>query len=159
LPDSNVRDSGPLRERILSLFGRRFGIPREALADFTFHERREEIWACSGSPPCGIESARPSGLRAFRSQPDGLKPTSAFLTALGDRITASRVDLDLDALRDVVLGQRIPAPSEPTDGYVALCFRGDVLGCGKIRSGLLQALIPTGRRRELLAALDADPRD
>jgi hypothetical protein len=159
LPESSAPESKPLREEILHLFEHRFGVSREALADLTFSERREEVWACSCPPPRGIESGRPSGLRAFRGQPGGLKPTSTFLITVGDRITASRLNLDSEGLRDVLLGRRIPAPSDHTDGYVALCFRGDVIGCGKIRSGLLQALIPTGRRRELLAALDADPRD
>jgi NOL1/NOP2/fmu family ribosome biogenesis protein len=146
------------REEALRLFEQRFGVTRESLADLTFIERREEIWACSSVPPPGIEPDRPSGVRALRRQADGLKPTSAFLVALGDRITASRVELDADALRRVVLGARIPSPLQQTDGYVALCFRGDVIGCGKARGGSLQALIPTGRRRELLDALAADPR-
>jgi NOL1/NOP2/fmu family ribosome biogenesis protein len=146
------------REEALRLFEQRFGVPRESLADLTFIGRREEIWACSSVPPPGIEPGRPSGLRALRRQADGLKPTSAFLIALGDRITASRVDLDTDALRRVVLGQRIPSPFGQADGYVALCFRGDIIGCGKARGDSLRGLIPTGRRRELLDALAADPR-
>jgi len=156
LPDSSAL---ALREEALRLFEQRFGVPRESLVDLTFIERREEIWACSSVPPPGIEPARPSGLRALRRQVDGLKPTSAFLIALGDRITASRVDLDADnTLRRVLLGQRIPSPSQQADGYVALCFRGDVIGCGKVRDSSLRGLIPTGRRLELLGALGVDPR-
>jgi NOL1/NOP2/fmu family ribosome biogenesis protein len=151
LPDS----SGP-REQTLRFFGQRFGVSRESLADLTFIERREEIWACSSVPPPGIEPVRSSGLRALRRQTDGLKPTSTFLIALGDRITTSRVDLDANDLHRVLLGQRIA--SDQIDGYVALCFRGDVIGCGRIRGGSLQALIPTARRHELLGALAADPR-
>lgn len=149
-------DSNGLREEILRLFEQRFGVPRELLVDLTFIERREEIWARSAVPPPGIEPVRPPGLRALRRQADVLKPTSAFLIALGDHITASRVNLDADGLRRVLLGQRIP--SQQADGYVALCFRGDVIGCGKLRGGSLRGLIPTGRRRELLGALAADPR-
>ena len=152
-------DSSALRMKVLGLFEQRFGVPRESLADLTFSEWREEIWACSAVPPPGIEPGRPPGVRALRMQADGLKPTSTFLVALGDRITASRVDLDVDALRRILLGQRIPSPFQKADGYVALCFRGDVIGCGKTRGDSLQGLIPTGRRRELLGALGADPRD
>jgi len=151
-------DSSALREEALRFFEQRFGVPRESLADLTFIEGREEIWACSSVPPPGIEPDRPSGVRALRRQTDGLKPTSAFLIALGDRITASRVDLDADGLRRVLLGQRIPSPSRQSDGYGALCFRGDVIGCGKVRGGSLKGLIPTGRRRELLGVLAANPR-
>ena len=151
-------DSSAPREEVLRFFGARFGVPRDALADLSFIERREEIWACRSLPPVGIESDRPPGLRALRRQANGLKPTSTFLIALGSRIAASRVDLGADDLRRVLLGQRIPSPPDQTDGHVAICFRGDVVGCGAVRSGTLAGLIPTGRRRELLGALDADPR-
>ncbi len=151
-------DSSAPKEEALRFFGERFGVPRGALEGLSFLERREEIWACRSLPPPGIESDRPPGLRALRRQADGLKPTSTFLIALGPRITASRVDLGADDLRRVLLGQRIPAPQGQTEGHVALCFRGDVVGCGKVRGGVLAGLIPTGRRRELLGALDADPR-
>lgn len=151
-------DSSALREEVLRFLEQRFGVPRESLADLTFIEGREEVWVCSSVPPPGIQPDRPPGVRALRRQTDGLKPTSAFLIVLGDRITASRVDLDADALQRVLLGQRIPLPSQQSDGYAALRFRGDVIGCGKTRGGLLKGLIPTGRRRELLGALAADPR-
>ena len=151
-------DSSAPREEALRFFGVRFGVPRDALADLSFIERREEIWACRSLPPAGIESDRPPGLRALRRQADDLKPTSTFLIALGSRIATSRVELGADDLRRVLLGQRIPSPPAQTEGHVAICFRGDVVGCGAVRGGALAALIPTGRRRELLGALDADPR-
>ena len=151
-------DSSGARNEALRLFERRFGVPPDALADLTFVERPGEIWATRSRPPSGIEYDRPAGLRALRRVGSDLKPTSAFLAALGDRITASRVDLDRDSLRAVLLGRRVLLPAPPSDGYVALRYRGDVLGCGHLRGGLLHALIPTGRRRELLAALAADPR-
>ena len=154
MPDSN----GPRREAI-RFFEERFGVPREILDGLTFIDRGNEIWACRSAPPPGIDSVRPPGLRALRRQGAGLKPTSTFLAALGDRVTAARVDLDRAALHQLLLGQRIPYPYDAEDGHVALCFRRDVLGCGRVRGGLLQALIPTGRRRELLVALAADSRD
>jgi len=153
LPDS----SGPRSEAIRFL-EERFGVSREILDELTFIDRGDEIWACRSAPPPGIDSVRAPGLRALRRQGAGLKPTSTFLAAIGDRITASRVDLDRAALRRLLLGQRIPYPFDAEDGHVALCFRGDVLGCGRVRGGVLQALIPTGRRRELLVALAADSR-
>ena len=149
--------SGPNSEAI-RFFAERFGVPQVALGGLSFIERRGEVWACGSPPPAGIDSARPAGLRALRRQADGLKPTTTFLIALGSRITAARVELAAEDLRRVLLGQRIPAPSDQSDGYVALSFRGDVVGCGRARGGALVGLIPTGRRRELLAALAADPR-
>ena len=151
-------DSIAHRDEALAFLERQFGIAREALADLTLIDRGDEIWACRSAPPAGLVPARPGGLRALRRQADGLKPTSTFLTVLGDRITASRLDLDPAALRQALLGRRIPVLPGQADGYFALCFRGDVVGCAKVRSGSAQALLPTGRRRELLAALAVDPR-
>ena len=152
MPDSNA----PSHEAI-AFFESRFGVAGDWLAGIAFVARRDEIWACRSAPPAGLDFDRPSGLRALRRQGAGLKPTSTFLAALGDRITASRIDLDRESLRQLLLGQRLTWPSDLADGPVALCFRGDVLGCGRLGHGRLQALIPTGRRRELLAALDVDP--
>ncbi len=160
LPDSNVpeRTTGAAIDEAVQMFKARFGVTRAALADLTFIERRDEIWACRSALPAGIRSERLPGLRAVRRQGSALKPTSVFLIALGDLITASRVDLDRRALDHLLLGHRLPSPPNATEGHVALCFRGDVIGCGRIHNDQLQALIPTGRRRELLAALAADPR-
>ena len=152
-------DSNGPRDEAVRFFAERFGVSREVLDALTFTDRGDEIWACRSAPPPGIHSVRAPGLRALRRQGAGLKPTSTFLAALGDRITTSRVDLDRVDLHRLLLGQRIPSQADVEDGHVALCFRGDVLGCGRIRGGLLQALIPTGRRRELLAALAAERRD
>lgn len=141
----------PRHSEAADYFVRRFGVPEDAISTLCFREWREEIWAVSAPPPKGIASRRPPGLRALRRTPTGLKPTSAFLVHLGPRITASRVDVDLRSLESLLLGRRIE--TDATDGFVALCFRGDVVGCGRARGGILQAVIPTGRRRELLLAL------
>ncbi len=154
MPDS----SDPCRDPRTYL-ERRFGVPIPTLDALTFVERRDAWWVCTAAPHPGIESNRPPGLRALRHQPGGLKPTSAFLVALGDCIIRSRIDLTIDALRSLLLGHRLKAVIDLTDGYVAVCYQDDVLGCGVVRHGVLRGLIPTGRRRELLACLDRGPAD
>ena len=141
-----------LRSEVVSFFASRFGIDREFLSRLAYRERSNEVWAVSAEPPPGIVSRRPPGLRILRRTPDGLKPTSAFLIHLGKRITSSRVDLDRGTLESLLLGRRLETEDE--NGYVALSFAGDVVGCGRVHRGHLQAVIPTGRRRELLLALD-----
>jgi NOL1/NOP2/fmu family ribosome biogenesis protein len=147
LPGSN----GPLREEAVTYFVSRFGVAARAFDSFLFQERQGEIWATTGALPTGISARRPSGLRILRRTPDGLKPTSAFLTHLGPHIAAGRVDLDRAALESLLLGRRLRI--EESDGFFALSLRGDVVGCGRVSAGELQAQIPTGRRRELLLAL------
>lgn len=141
------------RTEVLAFFETRFGV-NDALDGLHFIERNDELWATSACPPPGLDAERPAGLRILRRQPRGLKPTSVVLMLLGDRITRSRVDVDRDELRDLLLGQRIRTDTPIDDGPVALVHRGDVIGCGRLARGELRALIPTGRRRELLGALD-----
>ena len=132
-------------------FERRFGVDRATLAELHFHQRGDDIWAVSAAAPIDVVARRPPGLRVLRRPPHGLKPTTALLIHLGTRITASRVEVDLDRLEALLLGRRLD--TDQADGFVALSYRGDVVGCGRIGRGLLQAMIPTGRRRELLIAL------
>jgi NOL1/NOP2/fmu family ribosome biogenesis protein len=146
LPDSNMP-----KEEAIAFFGTRFGVAEEWLRALTFVERNNEIWATSASTLPPLASPRLPGLRALRRAPGGLKPTSVFLALLGNRITAARVDVDSNALHRLLLGHW--APAEASDGYVAIVYRGDVLGCGRAQDGRVRALLPTGRRRELLNTL------
>ncbi len=140
------------RHEICTLFVERFGVDRSLIEALSLDRKNEEVWGATGAELPGIQSARPRGLRIGRLFPTGFKPTSVFLSALGSRITRSRIDIETDALRNLLLGQRIPFDSTD-DGYVALVHRGDVLGCGRVHRKRLQALLPTGRRRELLEIL------
>lgn len=144
--------SPELKQEILAFYHQRFGVPEPFLRDLLIHANKEEIWGGAGIDLPGIYSARPMGLRIARNFPGGFKPTSVFLTALGARVSKSIVSVELEDLRKLLLGQRIPFP-DADSGYVALAFRGDTLGCGRAHQGKLQALIPTGRRKELLDIL------
>ncbi|MEW5826742.1 MAG: hypothetical protein AB1778_07910 [Candidatus Bipolaricaulota bacterium] len=151
MPESSALPS----EEVTNYLATRFGVSRDFLARLAFVENRGEIWACR--PPAltlHVRGRRPPGLRALRRAPDGLKPTSAFLVALGPEVTAGLADVTREELRLLLLGQRIPSTHAP--GYVALAYGGDVLGCGRVANAALQALIPTGRRGELLSILRAD---
>jgi NOL1/NOP2/fmu family ribosome biogenesis protein len=140
---------------ILEYYRKRFGVPGDLLQSLHITVNKDEIWATTADTLAGIRAARPMGLRIGRSFPSGLKPTSVFLAAMGPFITRSRVPLDLDTLRELLLGHRVPYSPGDEEGFVALEYCGDVLGCGRVHRAKLQALIPTGRRRELLEILTA----
>jgi len=148
LPESNASP----RERLLEFYGRAFGVPEEDLSSLCVTEQGAESWVASAQFSPEVHTRRPPGLRALRWMPDGPKPTSTFLSALGERIRRARIDLDLATLRALLLGRRVPV-ARP-DSYVALSHRGLVLGCGRVQRSELHALIPTGRRRELLEVLE-----
>lgn len=149
MPASN----GSLRSEALDWLGSRFGVPESAFESAAFTESAGgEIWISSNVSAGGLGVRRPPGLRALRRTPAGLKPTSAFLVAIGPLVAASRVEVDVHVLRLLLLGRRTPTAG--ADGYVALSYDGDVLGCGLVADGVVHCLIPTGRRRELLDVLD-----
>jgi hypothetical protein len=138
---------------VLNYLHSRFGVAESAFDSATFVESAGgEIWISSDVSAGSFAARRPPGLRALRRTPEGLKPTSAFLVAIGPFVASSRIEFDAPALRLLVLGRRIPTVH--ADGYVALSYDGNVLGCGLVADGLVHCLIPTGRRRELLDSLD-----
>ena len=144
-----------LRAEVIDYLGGRFGVTEAALEPFLLQERHGEVWAATCVVPTGITLSRPAGLRALRRQGSGLKPTSAFLILLGDAIRSNRAEVgSAGQLTSLLLGKDLP--SSLSAGFVAVAFRGDVLGCGAVREGRLHALLPTGRKRELLEALEAE---
>ncbi len=144
--------SPELRKEITDYYERQFGIPKSFLRRLAIEANKEEIWGGTGVVLPGVYSARAIGLRIGRNFPGGFKPTSVFLAALGPRISRSEVTVELEDLRKLLLGHRIPYSGTET-GYVALKYRDDILGCGRCHDKKLRALIPTGRRRELLEIL------
>ena len=144
--------SPELEYEVTTFYQQQFGVPESLMRDLLIEANKEEIWGGTGALLPGIHSARPIGLRIGRKFPAGFKPTSVFLAALGHHISQSKISVELDDLRKLLLGQRIPF-SGPEEGYVALEYRGDILGCGRSHHDKLQALIPTGRRKELLEIL------
>jgi len=151
LLESNDR----LRDEVLGYLAERFGITPARLGPALFAETPDgEIWI-STSPTLPVQTRRPAGLRALRRTPSGLKPTSAFLVSLASAVTAGHFPCSDEALRALLLGRRL-ACSCP-DGYVALTYGLDIIGCGLVADGTVHSLLPTGRRRELLDVLDAHP--
>ena len=151
--------SDSLSAELCGYLERRFGVPGSAFDDAAFAEvAGGEIWVATRDAARTGGARRPPGLRAFRRSPDGLKPTSAFLVSIGHLVASSRIDLDAEGLRSLLLGRRLAADAaDATDGYVALSYDGEVFGCGLIADGIVRCVIPTGRRQELLDVLAASP--
>jgi hypothetical protein len=58
-------------------------------------------------------------------------------------------------LRQLLRGQT--SETSFTDGFVAISFCGDMLGCGVVKNGRLRTLIPTQKRKELLDCFLVEP--
>ena len=149
-------DSENLRDEVIGYFETRFGVSPSFFSAFSFEERKGEIWATTAPCPPDLSTLRPSGLRIMRRMPHAFKPTSLFLRVLNTRVTASRIEIErLDLLRHFLLGQT--SETSLTDGFVAISFRGDLLGCGVVKNGRLRALLPVQKRKELLDYLLIEP--
>lgn len=144
-PDREARDY--LRER--------FGVPAEALADLRFLARRDELWMTTAVPDPELAAIRPPGLRALRRLHGDLKPTSTLLRQLASHLERCVVALSPDELHLLLLGRPVPCALE--EGFVALAFDGDILGCGRCARGELRCLLPTSQRKGLLEILERRP--
>ncbi|UCF10847.1 MAG: hypothetical protein JSW65_03975 [Candidatus Bipolaricaulota bacterium] len=131
----------------------RFGAPAGALGGLRFVVRRDEIWVTS-APPAELAEVRPPGMRAFRITKAGLKPTSLLLRRIAPHLRRNVVDLSRGELEQLLLGRSLPCT--PSDGFVALAYAGDVLGCGRCAGGELRCLLPTSQRKGLLEILAAE---
>ena len=147
-----MRGYASLRDDVVAYFAERFGVDLSVLDRFLFVEHAGEIWAATAAAPSGLSLARPAGVRALRRTESGFKPTSAFLTLLGEKVRAGRAEVETqENLAALLLGKDLPCSLGP--GFAAISLRGDIVGCGAVREGRIRALIPTGRKKELLDAL------
>lgn len=115
-------------------------------------ERARGLWLTTADfVPEGVK-VHSAGIRLFHLQGGRLKPASLGLSFLGHHIVKNRVEVTLAQLEALLLGHGVEVPGAP-EGYVALIYRGHVIGCGRVKGGVLFAEMSKSRRRELLAAL------
>lgn len=144
-----MRSSGDWDEVARKYLGERFGVkglPGRLV------ERARGLWLTTADfVPEGVK-VHSVGVRLFYLHDRGLKPASFGLSFLGKSISSSRVEVDIDQLEELLLGHEVEAPGV-SNGYVAIVYRGDVIGCGRVRNSVLSAEISKSRRKELLSAL------
>ncbi len=130
---------------------RRFGAG-EALEDYRFVERSGDYWIIPSEMDLH-EDYITAGLRAIRDTGIGLKPTTYFLQILDEKITRNRFMLNRKLFEKIVINrdtiENKKLPEELENGYVALEFRGSIIGCGLKRNSGLVTQIPKGRSKIL----------
>jgi NOL1/NOP2/fmu family ribosome biogenesis protein len=133
------------RQRVLSYFETRFGIPDHAFEPFSLLDRGKVYVLLSRLAPVeAIYSLRlqNAGLPILRKMPTRLKPTTAAIQRFGPQATQHIVDMTADQAQDL-LRRGVIAYGEPLEpGYVILRQDGHVLGCGLVTPGQLRSLIP-----------------
>jgi len=142
-------------EALLGYLFERFGIPDEAFHGLNFFESSESIWVTSADLDIAnaIGNVISVGIRLAHIIDGRFKPTSYALMWLQPYITSSIVQVEVQELTQLLLGQPVKARFDCARGYVAIAFEGDIIGCGFYTGEELLCEMPKGRRAELLDAL------
>ena len=124
----------------------RFGVEKEDLEGFRMTERSGDIWIATGK-----EHGDPvtEGFRFLRDTKHGFKPTTYALQFMGDRMERNKVEVDTNELEILLENDMIQREMEEK-GYVAISYRGLIVGCGLYKDELVSSRIPEGRAGELL---------
>ncbi|MDY6770870.1 MAG: hypothetical protein SV186_02825 [Candidatus Nanohaloarchaea archaeon] len=138
--------------RARDYFADRFGVDEDAWDGYGFHERGGDIWLVSDDVELREEFVA-VGIRLLRDTGIGLKPTTYGLQVLADELQDRVVDLDEAELERLVFDRETLA-TELDGGYVALRFRGRIIGCGLVSSRGLETQIPKGRAQDLESMLE-----
>ena len=130
-------------EKCRAYLKKRFGVTN-TLEDYRFVERSGDFWIIPSNMDLDEEYIT-AGIRALRDTGIGLKPTTYFLQILGEKISRNKYKLDRDTFERLVLKREVIDNKNLENGYVALEFRGKIIGCGLKRNSGLVTQIPKGR--------------
>ena len=149
MSQSSLKSRSPFspldRAEVAELMESRFGIPPPAFEDVSFYRKGRNVWAFSlpEIPDLRCESV---GLRFLSVRGRVPKPTTYALQLFGHLATKNSVDLSADEAEKFVAGDRQILEADLEDGYVAVSYRGEVLGCGLYARGELASQLPKERR-------------
>lgn len=131
-------------DQIRAMWTDRFGLPPEVLSGLTFLRRGRMIWAFSRLPPdLACETV---GLRIMSLRESPWKPTTNALQLWGRQASRNAVHLDELEMKRYVAGETQELEADVEDGYVAVLYQGEVLGCGLYARGRLISQLPKERR-------------
>ncbi|MDY6788431.1 MAG: hypothetical protein SVV03_00555 [Candidatus Nanohaloarchaea archaeon] len=140
-------------KRLENYFEERFGVDRDFWNSLKVHERSSSLWVVSGDTDLNGEFTA-SGIRALRKANLGFKPTTYMLQILGSEIDRNIAELSGKELDSLVFDREILQGFEDLEkGYVALKFRGSIIGCGKRTGRGLESQISKSRSRELKSCM------
>ncbi len=144
------------KQRVLSYFKQRYGIPEEVFRDVEFLETRKAIWMVSqemlsqeNQSILSLKRINFAGIRLLRKTGRSFKPTTSGLQIIGSNATKNVVELQRDTLMQLLKTGHVKADLPEQRGFVILRYQGTVLGCGLIKDGILYSQFPRGRAEAL----------
>ncbi|MCG6916692.1 MAG: hypothetical protein LJE89_04005 [Deltaproteobacteria bacterium] len=135
----------PEQDHLLGFFRQRFGITREAFADYYLFRRKRTVWVFTKDDrlkDLASLQVKSVGIPLLRWVGTHLKPTSTALQLFGVHADKNIVTLPTDQLRDLVEGKEIKSEFGCTPGYVIVAIRSAVIGCALYLPGRLISQLP-----------------
>lgn len=138
--------------RVTGYLEERFGLPRELFDGYA-------LWLGSGGriylgplPPSLPVEIATCGLMIARVQRT-IKPSTALFQLLGYHVTRARIELTDAQTKAYVAGEDVaPSPEQIADvriGYVCLTHDGIAIGCGLLKNGMIENVLPKAVRLKL----------
>lgn len=126
----------------------RFNISKTDLEGYRIIKKSGDFWITSDveQPDLEYETV---GIRFLRDTGKYLKPTTYGLQILGDKISSACVDVSQEELEVLLDGDMIERNLDVEKGYVALVYKGEVVGCGLYKDELVSSRVSRGRAEEL----------
>jgi hypothetical protein len=141
-----------MRAELLDYLKQRFGIPPSTFEGFVFYSStRGRI---SIGPEQVISRPEPIsvGVLAFRAG-GALKPTTNLFLIFGKYATKNIIRLDRANASAYAQGNDVRLSAEDladcTEGYVIVSYEDTPMGCGHLRDGLVNNLVPKAKRMKL----------
>jgi NOL1/NOP2/fmu family ribosome biogenesis protein len=141
-----------MKTELFDYLDKRFGIPSSVFDGFEFYSStRGRI---SLGPKKVISRPEPIsiGVLAFRAG-GALKPTTNLFLIFGKHATKNIINLDRANASAYAQGNDVRLLAEDladcTEGYVIVSYAGIPMGCGHLRDGLVNNLVPKSKRMKL----------
>lgn len=146
-----------LKKLVEDYFFERFGVDRKFWMNYNVYWLGNSLWITSPElePRHKYISCGMRALRIIKPEFKFLKPTSYLLQYLGNNIRKNILDTDIDDLKTIFNGQYLQN-NDLDYGYIALRFKGYIIGCGLKNLHGIKNQIPKGRARELEGILDEE---
>lgn len=139
-------------ELIIKFFYDRFGVEAVFFNDFTFYQIKDVTWMLHRDTAQNINLLKTCtdkyervGIRIVRGNLYGPKPTSTILQILSNKISKNRIEISREDLKLFFNREEInhkEIESAVSDGHIAISYQGRVIGCGKLKDGIISSEFP-----------------
>jgi len=134
------------RNEASEYFKERFRVDINNIDGLSFVENSGDYWIASDQE--SKLEFETEGIRALRDTGKYLKPTTYALQLLDEKISKNRIEITVKELKELIDEDMVEKEVD-SKGYVALSFKGKIIGCGLYMDGVVSSRIPRGRAEEL----------